>query len=110
MKGEDMTEQIRLRISTTALDDHDNRLYGHDDSTDTVRVHQDIVGATYTIIKRTPSITVVDMSTEAITEFLDDAAYQYEFTIDSDDGYTVLIAKAFGRAISSVRKQIEQAA
>lgn len=105
-----MTEQIRLRISTAALDDHDSRVYGHDDSTDTVRVHQDIVGATYTIIKRTSTITVVDMSAEAVTEFLDDADYQYEFTIDSDCKYTVGIAKAFGRAAASVRKQIEQAA
>lgn len=104
-----MTEHIRLRISTAALNDHDDRLYGHDDSTDTVRVHQDIVGATYTIIKRTSTITVVDMSTEAITEFLDDANYQYEFTIDSDCQYTVGIAKAFGRAISSVRKQMAKA-
>jgi hypothetical protein len=104
-----MTDYIRLRISTAALDDHQSRLYGHDDSTDTVKVHQDIVGATYTIVKRTPSITVVDMSIKAITEFLDDADYQYEFTIDSDCKHTVSIAKAFDRAIFSVRKQMLKA-
>ena len=98
-----MTEQIRLRISNSALDDHENRLYGHDDSTDTVKIHQDRVGATYTIIKRTSTITVVDMSTEAIAEFLDDADYQHEFSEGDDSDY-------MARASASVRKQIKQVA
>ena len=93
---------MRLRISTAALDDHENRLYGHEDSTDTVKVHQDIVGAMFKIIKRTSTITVVDMSTRAITEFLDDADYQHEFNSDS-------YGDSMGRAFASVRKQIAKA-
>ena len=53
---------MRLKISTKALDDHESRLYGSDESTDTVLVHQDRVGATYTIIKRTKTVTTVEMS------------------------------------------------
>jgi len=95
---------MRLKISTRALDDHDSRLYGHDGSTDTVRVHQDKIGATYTIIKRTKTITTVEISAEAIADFLDDGDYQAEFNSDDNDPYGLMWA----RAIKSVRKQINQ--
>lgn len=93
---------MKLKISTMALSDHDSRLYGHDDSTDTVRVHQDKVGAIYTIIKRTKTVTTVEMSNEAIAEFLDDCDYQDEFC-DIEQGRTGVYA----RAIKSVKKQLE---
>jgi len=94
---------MRLKISTKALDDHESRLYGHDDSTDTVLVHQDKVGATFTIIKRTKTVTTVEMSAEAIADFLDDGDYQAEFNSEDNDPYGLMWA----RAIKSVRKQIE---
>lgn len=93
---------MRLKISTNALDDHDSRLYGHEDSTDTVRVHIDKVGATYTIIKRTKTVTTVEMSSEAIKDFLDDCDYQDEFC-DIEEGRTGVYA----RAIKSVKKQLD---
>lgn len=93
---------MKLKISTIVLSDHDSRLYGHDDSTDTVRVHQDKVGAIYTIIKRTKTVTTVEMSNEAIAEFLDDCDYQDEFC-DIEQGRTGVYA----RAIKSVKKQLE---
>ena len=95
---------MRLKISTNALDDHESRLYGHDDSTDTVLVHQDKVGATYTIIKRTKTVTTVEISAEAIADFLDDGDYQAEFNSEDKDPYGLMWA----RAIKSVRKQINQ--
>ena len=95
---------MRLKISTKALDDHESRLYGHDDSTDTVLVHQDKVGATYTIIKRTKTVTTVEMSAEAIADLLDDGDYQAEFNSEDNDPYGLMWA----RAIKSVRKQINQ--
>ncbi len=95
---------MRLKISTKALDDHESRLYGHDDSTDTVLVHQDKVGATFTIIKRTKTVTTVEMSAEAIADFLDDGDYQAEFNSEDNDPYGLMWA----RAIKSVRKQINQ--
>ena len=98
---------MKLKISTKALDDHDSRLYGHDDSTDTVRVHLDRVGATYTIIKRTSTMTTVDMSNEAIADFLDDCDYQVEFNNCDGDEYMTSLTKACERAAASVRKQIE---
>jgi hypothetical protein len=94
---------MRLKISTKALDDHESRLYGHDASTDTVLVHQDKVGATYTIIKRTKTVTTVEMSAEAIADLLDDGDYQAEFNSEDNDPYGLMWA----RAITSVRKQIE---
>ena len=93
---------MKLKISTKALDDHDDRLYSNDDSTDTVRVHKDRVGATYTIIKRTKTVTTVEMSSEAIADFLDYCDYQDEFC-DIEEGRTGVYA----RAIKSVRKQLE---
>ena len=105
-----MTEQIRLRISKLTLGLYADRLYGHDDSTDTVLVHQDRVGATFTIIKYTSTMTVVDMSAEAVADFLDDCDYQVECnTLDDDEGMTSL-TKACERAAASVRKQIKQVA
>ena len=93
---------MKLKISTKVLSDYDSRLYGHDDSTDTVRLHQDIVGAIYTIIKRTKTVTTVEMSSEAIKDFLDDCEYQDEFC-DIEEGRTGIYA----RAIQSVKKQLE---
>jgi hypothetical protein len=93
---------MRLKISTKALDDHESRLYGSDESTDTVLVHQDRVGATYTIIKRTKTVTTVEMSSEAIADFLDDCDYQDEFCDIEEDRTGV-----YARAIKSVRKQLE---
>lgn len=98
---------MRLKISTKVLDDHDDRLYGHDDSTDTVRVHQDTVGAIYTIIKRTKTVTTVEMSSEAIADFLDDCDYQVEFNECDGDEYMNSLTKACERAAASVRKQLE---
>lgn len=99
---------MELKISTKVLDDYDSRLYGHDDSTDTVRVHQDIVGATYTIIKRTQTTTIVEMSSEAIADFLDDCDYQVEFNDCADDKFLTSLTKACERAAASVRKQLEK--
>jgi hypothetical protein len=101
---------MRLKISTKALDDHESRLYGHDDSTDTVLVHQDRVGATYTIIKRTKTITTVEISAEAIADFLDDMDYQHENLrewLRDDDAERIAYGRSCGRAAASVRKQIE---
>ncbi len=98
---------MKLKISTKVLDDYDSRLYGHDDSTDTVRVHQDIVGATYTIIKRTKTVTTVEMSNEAIADFLDDCDYQVEFNDCADDKFLTSLTKACERTATSVRKQLE---
>ena len=95
---------MRLKISTKALDDYESRLYGSDESTDTVLVHQDRVGATYTVIKRTSTITTVEMSAEAIADFLDDGDYQAEFNSEDNDPYGLMWA----RAAASVRKQIEK--
>lgn len=94
---------MRLKISTNALNDHGSRLYGHENSTDTVRVHQDIVGATYSIIKITKKVMTVEMSDAAIKEFLDDADYCKESMIDDSPS----IARLFERAAASVRKQLE---
>ena len=94
---------MRLKISTKALDDYESRLYGSDESTDTVLVHQDRVGATYRIIKRTKTVTTVEMSAEAIADFLDDGDYQAEFNSEDNDPYGLMWA----RAAASVRKQIE---
>ena len=92
---------MKLKISTRVLDDHNSRLYGHDDSTDTVQVHLDKVGAIYTIIKRTKTLTTVEMSSEAIADFLDDCDYQDEFCDIEEDRTGV-----YARAIKSVKKQL----
>jgi hypothetical protein len=101
---------MRLKISTNALDDHNSRLYGHDDSTDTMQVHIDMVGATYTIIKRTKTVITVEMSEAAIADFLSDMDYQHsnlrEWLAD-DDAERIAYGRACGRAAASVRKQIE---
>jgi hypothetical protein len=96
---------MKLKISSRALQDHDSRLYGHDDSTDTVRVHQDIVGATYTIIKRAKTVTTVEMNEVTIKEFLSDADFYADPDFRDDFGVLGLM---FERAAASVRKQLEK--
>ena len=92
---------MKLRISTQALDDHQERLYESEQSTDTVQVHVDGY-AKFTIIKRTKTVTTVDMDQAAVTEFLSDADY-YEECMEED---MLPVGKMFARAAKSVRKQI----
>ena len=99
---------MRLKISTKALDDHESRLYGSDESTDTVLVHFEDSSCVYTIIKRTKTVTTVEMNDEAIKEFLSDADHWIHimemkaFAWEGDD-----TGKVFKRAAASVRKQLE---
>lgn len=92
---------MKLRISTQALDDHQQRLYESEQSTDTVQVHVDGY-AKFTIIKRTKTVTTVDMDQAAISEFLSDADY-YEECMEED---MLPVGRMFARAAKSVRKQI----
>jgi hypothetical protein len=92
---------MRLKISTQALDDHQERLYESNESTDTIKVHVDGY-ARFTIIKRTKTVTTVEMETAAITEFLSDADY-YDECMEED---MLPVGKMFARAAASVRKQI----
>jgi hypothetical protein len=98
---------MRLKISTKALDDHDSRLYCSDESTDTVRVHFEDSSCIYTIIKRTKTVTTVEMNEPAIKEFLSDADYWVDCmqcgAIDQDDN----TGRLYERAAASVRKQLE---
>ena len=92
---------MKLRISTQALQDHESRLYESDGSTDTLKVHVDGF-ARYTIIKRTKTVTTVEMEKEAISEFLSDADY-YDECMEED---MLPVGRMFARAAKSVRKQI----
>ena len=99
---------MRLKISTKALWDHQSRLYCSDESTDTVLVHFEDSSCVYTVIKRTKTVTTVEMNEPAIKEFLSDADHwifimeMNGFAWDGDD-----TGKVFKRAAASVRKQIE---
>jgi hypothetical protein len=98
---------MRLKISTNALWDHENRLYRSDESTDTVLVHFEDSNCVITIIKRTKTVTTVEMNEPAIKEFLSDADYWIHCmqfgAIEEDDN----TGKLYERAAASVRKQIE---
>ena len=99
---------MRLKISTKALWDHESRLYCSDESTDTVLVHFEDSSCVYTIIKRTKTVTTVEMNEPAIKEFLNDADYWIDCmrigAIDEDDN----IGKLYERAAASVRGQLEK--
>ena len=95
---------MRLKIATKALSDHQSRLYGADGSTDTMLVNTEDPSLTYLIIKRTKTVTTVEMNEAAIKEFLSDADFYADPDFRDDFGNLGLI---FERAAASVRKQIE---
>ena len=95
---------MKLKLSSQALSDHENRLYCSDQSTDTVKVHIDQPTSIYTIIKVTKTITTVEMSDSAIKEYLSDGDYQAEFNSEDKNPFGLMWA----RATTSVRKQLKK--
>jgi hypothetical protein len=79
-------------------------LYCSDESTDTVLVHFENPNCVYTIVKRTKTVTTVEMNEPAIKEFLSDADYYADPDFRDDFGNLGLL---FERAVASVRKQLE---
>lgn len=95
---------MKLKISTKALNDHQSRLYGADGSTDTMLVNTEDANLVFTIIKRTKTVTTVEMNEAAIKEFLSDADFYADPDFRDDFGNLGLL---FERAAASVRKQLE---
>lgn len=93
---------MKLKLSSQALSDHENRLYCSDQSTDTVKFHIDQPSSIYTIIKATKTVTTVEMSESAIKEYLADGDYQAEFNSEDKNPFGLM----WSRATKSVRKQI----
>lgn len=77
-----MSNTNTVKIGTAALEDHLIRLYESDDWT--FHIHIDEPGAYITVINWGKTTSTIELTDEALEQFIDDMDYQTEFAYDGD--------------------------
>lgn len=96
-----MNGNITIKLGTDAVSDHLSRLYLCGAAGE--YQHIDQPGSTITVIKHGKATTTVRMTPGAVTELLDDMAYQVEW---STERYQRAYRGQCARALAAVRKQL----